>query len=85
MGGIVRPVAVQIKRLDFLSCPGCPAQELEAGGDAWVAGEAFDVDAAAQFIKTVFFFETGKQEFQRYPMEWVPACFRHVGRYPLCW
>ena len=44
----------QIKALDLLARPGRLAQELEAGFDAGVVGEAADGDELAEALPAVF-------------------------------
>jgi hypothetical protein len=41
------PAGLQIKRLDLLSRPRCPAQEFKAGINARIISEAFNIDPLA--------------------------------------
>lgn len=63
-----RPAGLYVERLNLLSCPWGLAQEFKAGVYARIISEAFNIDAATQFIPAIFFFQPGKHHFQRHSM-----------------
>ncbi len=62
-----------IKRFNLLPCPGCFAQEFEAGGDAWISGEAVDPDAATELYPAVLLHQPGHYQLECYTMQWILA------------
>ena len=62
------PAGLYVERLNLLSCPWGLAQEFKAGVYARIIREAFNIDAATQFIPAIFFFQPGKHHFQRHSM-----------------
>ncbi len=65
----------QIQFFDFFSSPGGPAQELQAGFDAWIVRKTLDEDAPAQLLPAVFLHEIDKDHFKRHTMQGILQLF----------
>lgn len=68
---------LDIKLFNLLSCPGCAAQEFQAGFDGWVAFEAVDVDVGSQSIPAELLLQSGQDLLQRDAVQGVVGLAVH--------
>ena len=67
------------ENLYFVSSPGGFAEEVEAGFEGGIVGEAADADAVGEFVPAVFFFEAGENFLELDAVEGIVGWAVHAG------